>query len=102
MKKSELTWTFEDYQRAGTEAPDSIRSNPDLCEGDLMTNDEVAAYIKDSIATLRILADKQSPRFDEVVGIFQGDMQALLQLGRLEDDEYNELIAPSNLRFNLL
>ena len=102
MTKSELTWTLKDYKAAGREAPESIISNPDLCEGDLMNNDEVGEFIKDSIATLRILADKRSPRYEQVVEIFKADMLALVQLGRLEEDEYNELIAPSNLRFNLL
>lgn len=100
MKKSELAWTLADYQAAGADAPEAIKSNPELCEGDLMTNDEVAELIKDSIATLRLLHDKQSPRYDDVVKIFNADMLALVQLGRLEEDEYNELIAPSNLRFH--
>ena len=100
MIKSELTWTLSDYQAADREAPESITSNPELCEGDLMNNEEVADFIKDSIATLRILSDKQSPRYNEVLAIFHADMLALVQLGRLEEDEYNELIAPSNLRFH--
>jgi hypothetical protein len=99
MAKSELTWTLEDYQAAGIEAPEQIRANPGLCEGDLMSNDEVGEFIKDSIATLRILSDKDSPRYDEVEGIFLADMLSLVQLGRLGEDEYTELTDPSNLRF---
>jgi hypothetical protein len=100
MIRSELLWTLADYAQAGREAPPSVTSTPDMCEGDLMSNDEVEAFIKDSVATLRLLHDKESPRYDHVVGIFNIDMLALVELGRLEEDEYNELIAPSNLRFH--
>lgn len=100
MIKSELLWTLADYEREGREAPPSVTSTPELCEGDLMNNDEVEAFIKDSVATLRLLHDKESPQYDHVIEIFKADMRALVELGRLEDDEYNELIAPSNLRFH--
>lgn len=100
MIKSELTWTLAEYEEAGREAPESVASTPEMCEGDLMSNEEVEAFIKDSVATLRLLHDKQSPRYEAVVEIFMADMQALVELGRLEEDEYNELIAPSNLRFH--
>ena len=100
MIKSELLWTLADYEREGREAPPSVTSTPELCEEDLMNNDEVEAFIKDSVATLRLLHDKESPQYDHVIEIFKADMRALVELGRLEDDEYNELIAPSNLRFH--
>ena len=102
MKKSELAWTLADFEAAGVEAPESVKSTPDLSEGDLMTNEEVEELIKHSVAMLRILHDKQSPRYEAVVEVFKADMLALVQLGRLEENEYNELIDPSNLRFNLL
>lgn len=102
MKKSELTWTLADYQAAGIDAPESVKSTPDLSEGDLMSNEEVEELIKHSVAMLRILHDKQSPRYNDVVEKFAADMHALVQLGRLEEDEYNELIAPSNLRFHTI
>lgn len=97
--KSELLWVLVDYQANGVEPPARVVSNPELCEGDLMTNEEVEEFIKDSIATLRILSDKASPRFTELVDFFRDDMAALLELGRIELDEYNELTHESNLTF---
>ena len=61
MKPSQLAWTAADYEAAGLETPTELVSNPEMTEGDLMTAEDVAAFIKDSIATLRILADKASP-----------------------------------------
>jgi len=96
---SELLWNLEDYRRADVEAPGRVVSNPQLCEGDLMLQDEVDEFIKDSVATLRILSDKDSPRYDDVAATYFADLAALLKLGRIDEDEYNELIDAQNLRF---
>lgn len=102
MIKSELLWTLADYEVAGIEPPNQILHNPGRCEVDLMTDDGVEEFIRDSIATLRILSDKGSPRYEDLAATFQSDMLALVQLGRLDEDEYNELTDLSNLRFNSL
>ena len=96
---SELLWKLEDYRKAGQEAPNRVASNPQLCEGDLMLQDEVDELIKDSVATLRILSDKNSPRHDQVLATYRADLAALFKLGRIDEDEYNELIDAQNLRF---
>ena len=96
---SELLWRLEDYRKAGHEAPARVVDNPQLCEGDLMLQDEVDEFIKDSVATLRILSDKDSPRYDDVAATYFADLAALLKLGRIDEDEYNELIDAQNLRF---
>jgi hypothetical protein len=92
VPSSELLWKLEDYRKAKIEAPGRVVSNPELCEGDLMLQDEVDEFIKDSIATLRILAEKNSPRFEQVEQTYHDDLAALLKLGRIDEDEYNELI----------
>ena len=96
---SELLWRLADYQQAKVEPPARLISSPHLCEGDLMSQDEVDAFIKDSIATLRILSDKASPRWEAVAATYRLDLSALLQLGRIDQDEYNELTAVENLHF---
>lgn len=97
--KSELLYTMADYQAEGRDVPPQLSANPELSDGDLMTADDVAAFVKDSIATLRILSDKRSPHWDRVHEMFEADMAALLKLGHIEEDEYNGLIDESNLRF---
>ena len=99
MKPSELSWTLTDYEAAGMEIPDSIREFPEMCEADLMTSDEVEEFIKDSIATLRILSDKHSLRMEAAASSFKADMTVLLEFGRIEEDEYNGLTDDINLRF---
>lgn len=99
MKPSELNWVLADYEAADIETPERIREFPEMCEGELMTGDEVEEFIKDSIATLRILTDKQSLRLADAAKSFKADMAALFELGRIAEDEYNGLTDDINLRF---
>jgi hypothetical protein len=96
---SELAWVLADYEEAGIEAPARVVSNPELTEGAMMTADEIEEFIKDSIATLRILADKKSPRLADVTAMYYADLAYLVEVGSLGEDDYNELVHPDNLRF---
>jgi uncharacterized protein with ATP-grasp and redox domains len=96
---SELAWVLADYLEAGIEPPARIVSNPELTEGVMMTADEVEEFIKDSIATLRILADKGSARLEDLTEMYQADLAYLVEVGSLGEDDYNELTSPDNLRF---
>ena len=95
----ELSWKLEDYIAAGVEPPERIVDHPGSTEGEMMSDDEIEEYIKDSIATCRILLDKRSERFEQLVGNYVADLAYLLSLGRIGEDDYNELTEPDNLRF---
>lgn len=99
MIRSELSWKLKDYEQAGVEPPARIVSTPDLTEGEMMTADEVEEFIKDSIATLRILSDKGSPRFEAVADMYRADLAYLVNVGSLDQEDYNDLVHPDNLRF---
>jgi hypothetical protein len=99
MKRSELSWHLADYQAAGVEPPPRCVSNPDLTEGQMMTVAEVEEFIKDSIATLRILSDKKSDRLQSLTDDYKADLAYLVEVGTLEQDDYNDLVHPDNLRF---
>lgn len=99
MKKSELAWNLSDYDAARIEAPARVRDNPDLTEGEMMSADEVAEFVKDSVATLRILADKQSQRYADLANAYRADLAYLVEVGSVAEDDYNGLIDEANLRF---
>jgi hypothetical protein len=99
LPASELAWRLADYLEAGVEPPSRCVSTPGLTEGEMMTTDEVEQFIIDSIATLRILSDHDSPRVDEVITNYQADLAYLLEVGSLTENDYNELIRPDNLQF---
>lgn len=97
---SELRWTLTDYRRENVDPPARIVDNPEKTEGEMMSDDEIQEYIKDSIATLRILADKKSPRYDDLMYNYMDDLAYLEELGAISEDDYNELTHPDNLRFH--
>ena len=96
---SELAWQLADYNSAGLEPPRRIASNPDLTEGEVMTDQEIEAFITDSIATLRIMADRRSDRYDAIYENYCSDLKYLTSLGRMSEEDYNELTSPDNVRF---
>ena len=96
---SELSWILPDYHAAKVEPPARVIDRPAQTEGQMMTDDEIQEYIKDSIATCRILLDKRSDRFDQLVGNYVADLAYLLSIGRISEEDYNELTEPDNLRF---
>lgn len=99
LPASELAWKLADYQAAGEEAPDRLLAMPEFCEGELMTDDEIVGLISDSVATIMLLGDRRSERTAEVFAAFVSDLTFLLSIGRLGEDEYNELSNPENYSF---
>lgn len=97
--KSELAWALEDYIAAAQEPPSRIVATPLACEGQMMSDIEVAEYVKDAVATIIILRDKGSERTVVVHQTFLNDCRFLVSLGRLPEDEYNELIDLESYRF---
>jgi hypothetical protein len=96
---SELAWELADYEAAGVDAPPRIISHPTRTEGEMMTPEEVEEFIKDSIATLRILADKHSAQLPRLTDVYLADLAHLMKVGSLGEDDYNDLVHPDNLHF---
>jgi hypothetical protein len=97
---SELAWHLEDYRAADIDPPARCVTNPDKTEGEMMNDEEIEEFIKDSIATLRILADNTSARYEQIKDIYIADLGYLAQVGQISEDDYNDLTHPDNLHFN--
>lgn len=96
-RKSELAWKLDDYLNFEVEPSARIIADPTACEGELMTPEEVRGHIKDSIGTLLIMLDAGSSRFNEVRDNFLADLDFLFKLGKLGEDEYNEIRSSEEL-----
>ena len=96
---SELAWQLADYQAAGIDPPGRLVRDPELTEGQVMSDEEIQAFITDSIATLRILSDRGSKRYDAIYENYRSDLKYLTSLGRMSEEDYNELTSPGNLHF---
>ena len=96
---SELAWLVADYEQAGAEVPPRLLRHGDRCEAELMSQDEIDEFLRDSVATLKILADNGSARFETLQSVYKADLDCLLAFGRLSKDAYNELQDNELLRF---
>lgn len=64
-----------------------------------MTEDQTAEYLRDCVATLKILNDSGSAKLEQVHKDYLKDISTLFELGRLTEDEYNELKDDAIMRF---
>lgn len=88
--KSELAWKLVDYQAEQVDPPHRIVVTPEATEGDLMSDEELAEYISDSMKTLVVLREKPKT-YERVLESFMADLVFLLKIGRIDEDDYNEL-----------
>ncbi len=65
-----------------------------------MNEDQVWEYVRDCVATLKILKDSESPKFEPVHKDFSRDIELLYKLGCIDEDAYNELKEEQILRFD--
>jgi len=65
-----------------------------------MTEEQVAEYLHDCVATLKILNDSGSAKYEQVHNDYLKDIKALYELGRFTEDEYNELNDEALMRFD--
>ncbi len=93
---SELAWRLADYRARGIDPPDRIMAEPDRCEGEMMTDDEVAQYIDDTLRLIYFLAYKKSDRLEPVTQAFFIDLRFLVAIDRLSLADYHEIINPEN------
>lgn len=97
--ESELAWKLADYLAAGLDPPSRLETTPEACEGELMTDDEIIQFIKDGRVTIMILRDKGSDQVEHVELAFKADLAFLLKIGRIDEDDYNELTDPKYYSF---
>jgi hypothetical protein len=98
--KAELAWNLQDYLDRGQEPPARIEYSPMSCEGEMMSDEEIAAYISDATRTLQVLYDRGWERVQKIQAAFFADLEFLVEIGRLSQDEYNELIDLRNYRLS--
>lgn len=64
-----------------------------------MNEEETFAYLRDCVATLKILNDSGSSKLEQVHNDYLKDISNLYEFGRLTEDEYNELKDDAIMRF---
>jgi len=99
MADAELSWKLQDYLDRKQEAPERLIANPERCEGELMSEDEIEEYINDAMRALMVMSEQGSERLEQVRSDFFADLEFLVSIDRLAADDYAEIIKPENYEF---
>lgn len=97
MGKPSLAWTASDYEAWGMEAPDELSG--ELTEADLMDEDEVAEWVRDSVTTIKVVADSDATRAAELRQGFTADIQYLLSIGKANEELLDFALNEANFRW---
>ena len=87
-EKPRLAMTFEDHQTIGSSPPELLRDNPGHRLIDVMSNDEIAAYLSEEIGAMEeahaALGDWITPeQYQESRRRLLADLYFLASIGRL-------------------
>lgn len=93
---SELAWKLQDCLDHDEEVTSRLRSHPDKSEGELMSDEEVEAYIEEGMRVLYIMSDHGSKVYLRCREDFFNDLSYLASIGRLSREDYDEITKPEN------
>lgn len=87
--RSELSWTWEDFNKAGQQPPSTLSAGNKTTEGLAMSDTQIQEYLKDSLATLHILKEKHSDRAPFLKEMFLADLEYLWKVERISRKDYD-------------
>lgn len=96
---STLAWTKADFESAGEEIPDSLLVDDVHTEGELMSREEIDAWITDSYKTLSVIREDDERLFEKLYDEFTVDIHYLLELGKIDADEAEIILKKENYTF---
>jgi len=91
-KQSMLSWKKEDFERAGEEVPSKLKNDNFHTDGEIMGEEEIAEWLKDSRATFLILRQRDRNRYKQICDSFRLDIQYLVKIGKISEEEANVIM----------
>ena len=89
--KAYLAWTLEDYEIWEEEPPDCLLQYQGKTEGQLMSDFEIEGWVSDNFKALSVLKEENSEAFERVHRDFLADLAYLNEIGKIEEELFNEL-----------
>ena len=89
--KASLSWTLADFEIWEEEPPDCLLKYQGKTEGQLMSDAEIEDWAADNFKALSVLKEENSETFERVYQDFLSDLIYLKQLGRIEEEIFDEL-----------
>ncbi|MDD3480675.1 MAG: hypothetical protein PHW75_00390 [Patescibacteria group bacterium] len=94
-KKASLSWSLTDYKELCEEPPECLYFGK--TEGESLSATEVEAWVQDAAKSLLVISEEYPKKFNEQYEYFLLDLEYLRSLGKITEEEYEELIKRENL-----
>jgi hypothetical protein len=95
--KPSLAWTAADYLAWGMDAPKALSG--EVTEADLMDDDEIAAWVRDSVATIKVIIERDKARAAELHQEFVTDIRYLVSQGKVNEDLLEFALNEANFKW---
>lgn len=95
--KASLSWTKEDYEVMGEEAPECVFFGK--TEGELLEDESLEDWIADEVRTLSVIRDHYPEKFEAQYHYYVLDLEYLASLGKISAVELEKLKDKGNFNF---
>lgn len=97
-EKASLSWSLEDYRTLGEEAPQCLFFGK--TEGESLTTEMVEDWVREEAKSLLVLSEEYPDKFEENYRYYLLDLEYLYSLGKIAEEEYEELKKRKNVSQN--
>jgi len=98
-RRADLSWKKKDFEAAGQEVPAKLTNDEVHTEGELMSEDELAEWLKDTQATFSIIKQGDPKRFEDLFQAFLLDIHYLRKIGKITEEEASEITKKERFDF---
>jgi hypothetical protein len=95
--KASLSWTKDDYELTGDEAPECVYFGK--TEGELLEDEDIVGWIEEETRALKVLREEFPKRFEEQYRYFTLDLEYLLSLGKISAEDMDSFKDKGNFSF---
>ncbi len=87
--KAILSWSLADYREINEEPPECLFSG--LTEGESMREEDVKEWVEETVQCLFVIREEYPEKFETQYNYFLLDLEYLRSLGKITEDDHEEL-----------
>lgn len=95
--KAMLAWDLSDYEVFGDEPPACVFTG--VTEGEAMSREQIEEWVAETISILSVLREEYPDRYKEQFECFVLDLEYLKSLGKITQEERDQVIKEENYKF---
>jgi len=97
-EKPSLAWDKNDYHKAGIEAPDCVLFGK--TEGESMEPESIVSWAQETLRCIKVLREEYPVRAEEQIAEYKMDLNYLLSLGKINEEQFEQLSDEENFNFD--